>query len=195
MPWPQRRNAGALHRCGPPGRPDNLASSAAPDPDERTPRELRRSFVPPPSALAFRSSKSRAVVNASSRTCLSVPVTWRRSWRGHRGPQGTPDGIAGLIAGLTAGSIALAVTSCGHTATRSRPTSKSQFGGQSRLSRSAFGVQPSDRGSSRAVPPLNKLGHCLIAPGKGHDGEPRVQHAAWHRAQPSGLHAPTLAAS
>jgi hypothetical protein len=125
-PWPQRRNAGALHRCGPPSRPDNLASSAAPDPDERTPRELRRSFVPPPSGAGV---PIEQISRSSQRLFadMSVSVTRRRSWRGHRGPQGTLDGIADLIAGFTAGSIALAVTSCDHMATRSRPTSKSRL--------------------------------------------------------------------
>ena len=75
-------------------------------------------------ALAFRSSKSRAVVNASSWTCLSA--TWRRSWHAHRGRQMTLEGIACLIAGFTARSVALAITSCDHTATRSRLTSKSR---------------------------------------------------------------------
>ena len=37
----------------------------------------------------------------------------------------TLEGIACLVAGFTARSVALAITSCDHTATRSRLTSKS----------------------------------------------------------------------
>jgi hypothetical protein len=39
----------------------------------------------------------------------------------------TLEGIACLVAGFTARSVALAITSCDHTATRSRLTSKSQL--------------------------------------------------------------------
>lgn len=116
---------GSLPRCGPQGRPDNPSA-----PRRRTlmsePRancdaaSSRRSL-----ALAVRSSKSRAVVNTSSWTYLSA--TWRRSRHAHRGRQMTLEGIACLVAGFTARSIALAITSCNRTATRSRLTSKSRI--------------------------------------------------------------------
>jgi hypothetical protein len=67
---------------------------------------------------------------------LAAPQRWtlmsetlrelRRSWHAHRGRQMTLEGIACLITGFTARSVALAITSCDHTATRSRLTSKSR---------------------------------------------------------------------
>jgi len=121
--WPQCRNAGALQRCGPQGRPDNLAAprrwTLMSEPRANCGAASSRRSL----ALAVRPGKSRAVVNASPWTCLSA--TWRRSWHAHRGRQMTLEGIACLVAGFTARSIALAITSCDHTATRSRLTSKS----------------------------------------------------------------------
>ena len=120
-----RRRSAKARRAARITRPDPQRSTQrALNPDEWTRANCSAASSRRPLERAFRPSKSRAVVNASSWTCLIA--TWRRSQRGHRGRQMTLEGIACLIAGSTTGSIALAVTSCNHTATRSRVTSKSQ---------------------------------------------------------------------
>jgi len=110
--------AGFQQRCGPQDRPDNLAAprrwTLMSEPRANCGAASSRRSL----ALTVRSSKSRAVASASSWTCLSA--TWRRNWHAHRGRQMTLEGIACLVAGFTARSVALAITSCDHTATRSR---------------------------------------------------------------------------
>jgi hypothetical protein len=73
----------------------------------------------------------------------------------------TPEGIPCLITGFTARSAALAITSCDHTATRSRLTSKSLFDGD-RLSyghRRALAVHKASFVLWFAAMTIHVLGH------------------------------------
>jgi hypothetical protein len=107
---------------------------------------------------------------------LAAPQRWtlmsetlrelRRSWHAHRGRQMTLEAIACLIAGFTARSGALAITSCDHTATRFRLTSKSLFDGD----RLSYG----HRRALAAILPGSKSGHAGRWPYLG--GPSRLAH-------------------